>query len=159
MDFPDTMDNRAILRAFILEKFDALTQLVSELDDATANADLGIAGSNSPIQLLVHCCGMVGYWTSTVNLDKPVPRDRASEFTAAMPVAQAVEIAGHVREKLVDDLARTVPTAPPLAMPQPPEEFWQTTCGGVLLHVLEELAQHLGHLEITVDVLRGPARL
>ena len=31
------------------------------------------------------------------------------------------------------------------------------TCEGVLLHVFEELCQHLGHLEITRDVLVLPA--
>lgn len=32
-------------------------------------------------------------------------------------------------------------------------DFTLTDCRAVLLHVIEELAQHLGHLEITRDVL------
>lgn len=32
-------------------------------------------------------------------------------------------------------------------------DFTVTDCRAVLLHVVEELVQHLGHLEITRDVL------
>jgi len=33
-----------------------------------------------------------------------------------------------------------------------------TTQGGVLLHIYEELSQHLGQLELTRDIVTAPAK-
>lgn len=145
-----------VLIEYIQFKFDAIVDLVSALDDDTANQTLNVSGSNSPIQILVHCCGMLRRWSSTVNLDQPIPRDRAREFEAHMPVHQALALARSVRKSFVLDAAATDLKAQPLAVPEGRECFWTSTCEGVLLHVFEELCQHLGHLEITIDALRAP---
>lgn len=97
------------------------------MDDETVDTALPVDGSISPCAILTHCLGMMRHWSSTVNLGRPVPRDRDAEFRAAGPIT-----AGLVAEAA---------------------DFMVTGCRAVLLHVVEELAQHLGHLEITRDVL------
>ena len=121
-------------------------------------ATLPVAGSNSPYALLTHCLGAMRRWSSTVNLGGTVPRDRDAEFTATGPVSTLVERAARERQAFIDDVAATdldaLPVAPPADRVDAPARSYQVTdCRAVLLHVVEELAQHLGHLEITRDVL------
>lgn len=126
-DDPD----RDVLLAFCLQKLDALTDLVGAHDDDAANRRPDRPGANSLVAVLAHCCGTARRWSSTVNRGIPVPRDRDAEFNARMPVAA------------------TRLDAPPVTVPPGREHFWTSTCRGVLLHVLEELSQHLGQAETT----------
>lgn len=147
-----------VILAYVLAKFDAIVTIVRDMDDATANATLPVAGSNSPYALLTHCLGAMRRWSSTVNLGGTVPRDRDAEFTATGPVSTLVERAARERQAFIDDVAATdldaLPVAPPADRVDAPARSYQVTdCRAVLLHVVEELAQHLGHLEITRDVL------
>ncbi|GAA3279571.1 DUF664 domain-containing protein [Nesterenkonia halobia] len=150
-----------VLVSVILEKFDELVALVASCDDATANA-VPAAGRpeamNSPIQLLVHTCGMMRRWSCSVNRGLPVPRDRDAEFTARMPAAEALALASRTRADFRDDVASTDPDAAPAAVPAGREHLWTGSCRGVLLHVFEEICQHLGHAEITRDMLDRPGR-
>ena len=60
------------------------------------------------------------------------------------------------RRQLETDLALLEATAPPRQAPGLPEDAASPiglTQGGVLLHLYEELTQHLGQLELTRDVL------
>ena len=43
----------------------------------TVDTALPVDGSISPCAILTHCLGMMRHWSSTVNLGRPVPRDRA----------------------------------------------------------------------------------
>jgi hypothetical protein len=70
---------------------------------------------------------------NAVPLGEPVGRDRAAEFTASGTVEQ-------LRGPYADY------GATPIA----------GSARGAMLHVLEELAQHHGHLEIIRDRLRRP---
>ncbi len=139
---------------FSLVKLDEIVDAVGALDDANANAVPAVPGANSPYALLTHCLGMMRRWSSTVNLGVTVPRDRDAEFSAAGPVADLLVRAAEVRRAFLDDLAATDWAAPPVA-PATGYGPWSQTTFGVLLHVFEELCQHLGHLEITLDLLRA----
>ncbi|PJJ43150.1 uncharacterized protein DUF664 [Glutamicibacter mysorens] len=147
-----------ILTTLLLEKFDQLTEALASIPPEQANSLLPVQGSNSPVQLMLHCCGMMRRWSSTVNLGVEVPRDRAAEFTAVMDKEAALQLASDARKSFVNDLALTAMHDAPIAAPPGRDsEYWMATCEGVLMHVLEELCQHLGHLEITRDVLNLPA--
>ncbi|MGJ7441717.1 Rid family hydrolase [Aquipuribacter sp. MA13-6] len=148
---------RDVLMAFCLQKLDALVALVGALDDDAANRRPDRPGANSLVAVLVHCCGMTRRWSSTVNRGVSVPRDRDAEFTARMPVADALRLAATTREAFIDDVRATRLNAPPVAVPPGREDFWTRTCRGVLLHVLEELSQHLGQAEITRDEITQTA--
>lgn len=79
-------------------------------------------------------------------------RDRDAEFEASGPVAELVARARLERAGLRADLARIDPALPVPGRPGR-EAFWSDSAEGILLHVLEELCQHPGHLEITRDLV------
>jgi len=150
---PEHSPSETILVQFILQKFDEVTALIKELPDNLLNTAPAAPGSNTPVQILAHCCGMARFWISTVNLGADIFRDREAEFTARLTRAEALALADEARRELVADLERTKMQSAP-ANPSPARhDYWGATCEGVLLHVFEELCQHLGHLEITRDVM------
>ncbi|PRB67622.1 DUF664 domain-containing protein [Arthrobacter sp. MYb213] len=156
MDSP--FSSEQILATLLLEKFDQLTEVLASIPEDLVNNVLPMAGSNSPVQLVGHCCGVMRRWSSTVNLGVVVPRDREAEFTAVMNKESALELAKETRIAFANDLSQTSMQQAPVAAPPGREhEYWMSTCQGVLLHVLEELCQHLGHMEITRDCLTQPA--
>lgn len=136
-----------------LMKLDELVDLASRLDDESANATLPVEGSNSVVQILTHCCGVMRRWSSTVNLGVEIPRDRDAEFSANMPVAEVLELARVARAGYLADVEQSDLNAPPANPGRHSNAFWLATQGGVLVHVLEEICQHLGHAEITRDVV------
>lgn len=141
------------LDGLILQKFDELTELLVGLDDELANRSLPWEGSNSIVQILVHCCGMMRRWSSSVNLGNDIPRDRDTEFSVIMSVTKATQLASDTRESYISDINSTNMQSPPARVPDGREHFWTVTCEGVLFHVLEELSQHLGQAQVTRDAL------
>lgn len=141
------------LKRLILQKFDELVSLVESLEDSVANTQLAVPGSNSVVQIVVHCCGMMRRWSSSVNLGQEVHRDRDREFSAEMSVADAVRLAHATRAAFIRDVEATEMQAAPARVPQGRAHFWTGTAEGVLFHVLEEISQHLGHAQITRDML------
>ena len=99
------------------------------------------------------------FWGGQVVAGRAVERDRDAEFRAAGPVAALIEAAQQAKETFRMDAARAGPSAPPRG-PRPgmsPDELELLSQGSALLHVLEEVTQHLGQLELTRDVLRSAA--
>ena len=68
--------------------------------------------------------------------------------------------AEHARRRLREDIVGLVAGAAPVGVrPEPgdPEPYTRTK-GAVLVHILEELFQRLGHMEITRDTLVAGGR-
>lgn len=141
---------------FCDEALEDMTRIVVGLGDDLANRRPGLPGANSAYAILTHCLGVMGHWASTVNLGIVVPRDRPAEFTAS---GRVDELAGRVAAataKLHADVAASEPAAAPVnPSTGSRRDAFESTQGGVLMHVYEELAQHRGQLEITRDLLRA----
>ena len=146
---------------FLVDRhLDPMLAIVTELGDGLVDARPDLPGGNSAYQIVFHCCGMLEWWTREVVLGVDVGRDRDTEFTAAGSVADLASRVDVVRRRLRADLRvieldgplRGSPSAHYLGTPI------STTPRGVLLHVLEELAQHHGHLELTRDAVTTPGR-
>ena len=140
---------------FCDQALDGYAAVVTELGDDLVNAWLdGIPGSNSAFALVTHVAGMTARWTRTVNRGVVVPRDRPAEFTATGTLDEALALVETTRALLHEDARSASPWEPPA---DPAHEadgsLSYATQGEVLLHVYEELAQHLGQLEVTRDVL------
>ena len=131
-----------------------MLDIVADLGDERANSAPDLPGANTPFQLVFHCCGMLEWWTRESMLGEPVDRDRAAEFTAKGSVEELRLRVEQVIWQLQDDLTR-IDLDAPLRSGHP--DYAGTpiaaSARGALLHVLEELAQHHGHLEITRDAL------
>ncbi|MFC7486755.1 DUF664 domain-containing protein [Knoellia sp. CPCC 206453] len=140
---------------------DGYAACVRELGDAHVNSSLtGVEGSNSAFALVAHVVGVMGRWGRTVNRGIVVPRDRDAEFTATGTVEEALELLELGRARLHEDAHAADLGAAPVNPPTGRDRGSHAlrgpaypTQGAVLLHVHEELAQHLGHLEVTRDVL------
>lgn len=134
---------------------DGYADIVTRLGDGLVNARPdGIPGSNSAFAVVTHIAGMAARWGSTVNRGIVVPRDRDAEFAATGSVDQALRLLDRTRSGLHADARAASPREAP-AKPafEPDGTVSYATQGEVLLHVYEELAQHLGQLEVTRDVV------
>jgi hypothetical protein len=138
---------------------DAYAVCVRELGDPLVNASVpSLEGSNSAFALVSHVVGVMGRWGRTVNRGIVVPRDRDAEFTATGTVDEALALLEAGRARLHEDVHASDPAAPPANPPAGRDGPAYETQGDVLLHVHEELAQHLGQLEVTRDVLLTTTR-
>ncbi len=141
------------------ESLDRYAAICRELGDDRVNARLdGLPGSNSAFALVAHVAGVMARWGRTVNRGIVVPRDRSAEFTATGTVDEAVALLEAARGALHQDVAATAFRDPPVNPTDDDPAVRYATQGDVLLHVYEELAQHLGQLEVTRDLLRVEPR-
>ena len=98
--------------------------------------------------------GAMDWWAGHIILGEPSDRDRDSEFTATGTCADALEACSAARTRLEAWAPQIAATSALAIQPEtqtPLAGDW--TVGAALIHIYEELAQHLGHLEITVDLL------
>ena len=141
---------------FVDQALDAMVAIVRELGDDRASTRPDLAGANAPYAILTHCLGVMEYWGGALVAGRTIARDRDAEFQAQGPVDDLARRTAEARRQLETDLALLEATAPPRQTPGLPEDAASPiglTQGGVLLHLYEELTQHLGQLELTRDVL------
>lgn len=140
---------------FVDLALDAMVSIVDDLGDEAASARPDLEEANSPYAILTHCLGVMEYWGGAMVAGRTIVRDRAAEFRAQGAVAELVVRVTAARRRLEDDMA----DMDAAAAPRRPEQLdadrpYGRTQGGVLLHILEELFQHLGQMEISLDLLR-----
>ncbi len=143
----------------------ALGQMVGileELGDDLANRRPPFRDTNSAYVILTHCLGVMEYWAGATVAERHVQRDRAAEFTASGTVSGLVRRTEQARRRLREDIVGLDAAATPVNVwhdPADPERVpYAETKGAVLLHVLEELYQHLGQMELTRDAVMGGRR-
>ena len=140
---------------FVDQALDAMVAIVGQLGDDVANARPDLPGANSPFVILTHCLGVMEYWGGARGGRAPhhpgpgrrVPGARRRGRPDRTRTATA-------RRQLETDLAGMEPSAaPPTGDRGDPDTPFGRSQGAVLLHILEELTQHLGHMELTRDML------
>ena len=138
---------------------DIMSAIVEELGDEVANRRPDLPGANSPYAILTHCLGVMEFWAGAAVAGRTIERDRAAEFTATGPVAELVGRVAEARGRLRRDLSDLDSVDAPSQVRRKPDELvpYTETKGAVLLHVLEELFQHCGQMELTRDTLAAEA--
>ena len=131
--------------SYVDRAVDQMTAIVGDLGGDLANSKPSLPGANSPYAILRHCLGVMEFWGGQVVAGREVSRDRDAEFRAAGPVAALIAAAA-----AADRGSPPRGTHPGMG----PGELETRTQGHALLHVLEELTQHLGQMELTRDILR-----
>jgi hypothetical protein len=131
---------------------DQMAVILRELGDDLANQRPALDGANSPYAILSHCLGVMEYWGGATVANRPIQRDRDAEFRATGTVADLLARASDARGRLEADVIGLD------SMALPPNVIgeavpYNETKGSVLLHILEELYQHLGQMELTRDIL------
>jgi Protein of unknown function (DUF664) len=145
------------LADYVDEAVDRLAGIVTSLGDELANQRPDLPGANSPYVILTHCLGVMADWGGRVVAGRDVVRDRAAEFTAAGPVGDLVAAAERAKLQFRAD-ARTADPAAPIRRPagrRSQDVLEARSQGHALLHVVEELFQHLGQAELTRDLLQA----
>jgi uncharacterized damage-inducible protein DinB len=139
---------------YVRHAFAGMSRVLDRLDDDTVNQRPGDWGTNSVAGLVVHCCALAPSWFEMPGLGRDSDRDREAEFAAhatvdelRLRIDEAVERTGALLAEFL--VGPTVPD-------HPFRDFMpgqDRTDGALVLHVLEELFQHLGHMEVTADAL------
>lgn len=141
---------------FCRRSFAGVQRAIDDLGDDLVNTRPAGVDASSAFGLTTHILGVCEWWIGHILLGRPSERDRNGEFTATGTVAelrQAIDawLASFEADKASISATTALAGEPTTGIPL--EGEW--TVGAVLLHVYEEIAQHLGHLEMTVDVLRA----
>ncbi|MGM1065125.1 DinB family protein [Saccharothrix sp. Mg75] len=142
---------------FVDRAFDGMLASLDRLGPDRGNSAPPLPGANSPYAIVHHCAEVVDYWIGHLLAGRPTDRDRDAEFRATGdPDGLRARITA-LRGRLRDDLSGVDLTAVPATAPRPGYQgpTRPLTGAGVLLHVLEELAQHHGQVEISRDLLEA----
>ncbi|HXY28892.1 MAG TPA: DinB family protein [Acidimicrobiales bacterium] len=140
---------------FVDRALGQMARIVEELGDDMCNRRPPFRDANSPYVILSHCLGVMEYWGGATVAERAVRRDPAAEFTAHGDVAGLLRRVEQARRRLREDLVGLEVAAEPVNVwrdPADPVPYTETK-GAALVHILEELFQHLGQMEITRDAL------
>lgn len=141
---------------FCDEALDGMAKIVLDLGDELVNTRPEFPGANSPYVILTHCLGVMETWGGHVIAGREIQRDRDAEFVATGSVRELVDRVPGAKRKLVTDLESV-----DLEADVKNESPWhregepRTSNAWAAIHILEELAQHHGHMEITRDWLKS----
>ena len=140
--------------SYVRHAFVQMLEVADKLGDELVNKRPPGPDTNAVAALVVHSCELTEFWLGHVGLGRASDRDRESEFSRT---ATAREL--HTR---VDSTLRQASADLELiaaGKTQADRTGWQflrdgdESDGALVLHVLEELYQHLGQMELTADVL------
>lgn len=136
------------------ETLDTIDGVLGDLDDETVNAVPPVPGVNSVFALVTHVGGALGFWGGSLLAGEDIPRERSAEFRARGTVEQAHAIVAGLRT----DLPRWAAVAAtgvrnPSATGTTRRDAATATAEWVLTHMLRELTQHTGHMEICRDLV------
>jgi uncharacterized damage-inducible protein DinB len=128
--------------------------VADRLGDAKVNERPISPQTNSVTGLIRHCCGVSEFWLGHVGLGRPTTRDRDAEFTTPATVAELHAMAAAALGQIDADLvALDGGASSPHADGRAFLVADDRSDASLVLHVIEELFQHLGHCEIAADAL------
>ena len=142
-----------VATTYVRHAFAQMLAVAARVGDPLVNEKPVGAATNSIAALVVHCCGVTERWLGHVALGRASTRDRDAEFRAVATVAELRELVARTTAQAEDDLRAIAAGDAVAGSPARSDLHGGGTDDSVVLHVLEELYQHLGHMEITADVL------
>jgi uncharacterized damage-inducible protein DinB len=146
--------DRATAELYIRHAFTQMLSVADRLGDGLVNERPLGPDTNAVAALIVHCCGVTEFWIGHVALGRPTRRDRESEFSTTATLAELHTMVDSTLSRVHKDLdaidtGKTHPDKTGRQFLLSGDE----SDGAIVLHVLEELYQHLGHMEIAADAL------
>ena len=122
-------------------------------DDKVNQQPLGPA-TNSVAGLVVHCCGVCEMWLGHIGVGRATTRDRDAEFTTTATLAELRAMVEATCRQVDADLeAIDAGTDSQHADGRVFLPVDAESDASLVLHVIEELFQHLGHCELAADAL------
>jgi hypothetical protein len=132
---------------------------LDRFDDATVNRKPPGPDTNSGTVIVTHAWAAARFWIDHAGLGHPTDRVRADEFTAVSTVAELKELVLTTADRLADSVLSydAGPTGTRNEardrLADASDDTGDGSDGSIVVHALEELFQHLGHLELTADAL------
>ena len=131
---------------------------IEGLNDEVLNRPPPFAGANTLAALATHSVGMGEYWVLALVGGRTIVRDRPAEFRSS---GSASDLVNRFERWIVDvrALLDTLPDEQMNRVVDPPASFRGPELPAVitvrdcLLHVVEHNATHLGHIQLTRDLL------
>ena len=134
--------------------FHQLLAVADRLGEIKANERPVGTATNSVAGLIVHCCGVAEFWLGHVGLGRPSQRNRDDEFATTATLEELHLIVGKAIRQIESDLdAIADGQSSEFAAGRQFLLDGDETNASLVVHVLEELYQHLGHAELAADVL------
>ena len=155
------MSHEAAQFALVIERIahDILAR-ITPLSDAQLNQPLPIPDANTLFAIATHAVGMGEFWVLTLIGGRTSNRNRSAEFQAS---GQKEALLARYQQWITDThaLLDDLPAEAMNVVVEPPLEFRSTgglqegpiTVRDCLLHVVEHTATHLGHIQLTADLL------
>lgn len=133
---------------------------ITPLSDEQLNQTLPIPDANTLFAIATHAVGMGEFWVLTLIGGRTSNRKRSAEFQAS---GQGKALVTRYQQWITDThtLLDELPVEKMETIVEPPLEFRSTgglqegalTVRDCLLHVVEHTATHLGHIQLTADLL------
>jgi uncharacterized damage-inducible protein DinB len=145
---------RGTAELYTRHAFRQMLDIADRLGDERVNDRPLGADTNAVAALVIHCCAVTEFWIGHVALGRPTTRDRESEFSSTATVAQLHTLVDATLAQVSEDLAaidegRTQADRTGRQFLEGGDE----SDGAIVIHVLEELYQHLGHMDLAADAL------
>ncbi|MBX5450739.1 DinB family protein [Thermogemmatispora sp.] len=150
--------------AHILERLtrDVLFQL-EDVPEADLNRQLELPETNTLFALATHLVGAAEYWVLALVGQRQISRDRAAEFQARGSFSELQErydrwlqAMHEVLDALADNRLQEPVSQPTSYRYAPPDR--PLIVRDALLHAVEHCALHLGHIQLTRQLLGLPVR-
>jgi hypothetical protein len=146
---------------YIGEKIAQIHAALRDLSEDELNrAPPGIPGANTPYVIATHTFGNMRAWILGIVCGGDLPRDRPAEFRSQ----GSYEELGVAACKLSGEIEAALEKLDPNTLGDrfvPAQELWgegapvEIERRAGFLHVLEHAGIHLGHLQMTVDILKA----
>jgi hypothetical protein len=138
---------------YLRHAFGQMLEVAKRLGEPLVNERPHGPTTNAVAALIVHCCGVTEYWLGHVGLGCPSDRDRNSEFTRTATLAELHALVHATLARAIDHLEGLEAGRGTEEGARPFPVDGDKSDAALVLHVLEELYQHLGHMELTADAL------
>jgi uncharacterized damage-inducible protein DinB len=145
---------RGTAELYMRHAFAQMLDVADRLGDTRVNDRPLGADTNAVAALVVHCCAVTEFWIGHVALGRPTSRDRESEFSTSATVADLHAMVESTLAQVAEDLADI--DAGRVQADRTGRQFLEggdESDGAIVVHVMEELYQHLGHMELAADAL------
>ena len=145
---------RGTAELYMGHAFAQMLDVADRLGDTRVNDRPLGSETNAVAALVVHCCAVTEFWIGHVALGRPTSRDRESEFSTSATVAELHAMVESTLAQVAEDLAAI--DAGRVQADRTGRQFLEggdESDGAIVVHVMEELYQHLGHMELAADAL------
>lgn len=141
--------------AYVRLAFDQMVVVADRLGDEDVNRRPHGPDTNAVAAVVLHCCGSAEFWLGHVGRGRPSERARDEEFSLTATVVELHTAVDAAIAQIESDIAAIDAGATSeFAAGRQFLTVDDGSDGALVLHVLEELFQHLGHIELTADALR-----